>query len=46
MTKTLIGGIQYGYIVRNDLDRIAKGVDNASVWELHIAKERVLRTAR
>jgi hypothetical protein len=46
MTETLVGGLQYDWVVRNDLDRIAKGVEDASVRELHIAKERVLRTVR
>jgi hypothetical protein len=45
MTEAIIGGHQHLGIVRNDLDRISERVKDASVRELHIAKEFVLRTA-
>jgi hypothetical protein len=45
MTKALPGGLQYGCIVRDDLHRIAKGIEDAPARELHIAEERVLPPA-
>lgn len=45
MTEALIGGVQYGCVIRNNFHRIAKGIEDLSVRQFHIAKERVLRTA-
>jgi hypothetical protein len=46
MPEALFGSFQYRRVVRDDLDGVAKRIECASMRQFHIAKERVLGTAR
>jgi hypothetical protein len=46
MAEALFCSQQYKLVICDDLDSIAKGIEDAPVRKLHVAQQRVLRTAR
>jgi len=45
MPETLVCGLQYSIVIRDDLDKVTKWVEDTAVRQFHIAKQRVLRAA-